>query len=384
MRDTPVRGQTSNIGFVFIPDTTSTTGAGKTGLTNASAGLNIAVRREKSAAFTSYTGANVGTIATLGTWVDPTTGKVNFRECDSTNAPGLYEMHFEDVRFGTADTSRKLIGMVQVTGGAQSPFEVQLLAVDSQDAAAGGMTRLDATVSSRTKPADTQARVTLVDTLTNYTGNTPQTGDSYPIVSNGSSGIAAVKSDTATAVTQSTNAAASALSADNKASLIKAQTDKLQFDGSNNVKAASGGDSPGITTLLARTAGSNITVLNPVGTNGSITLIRGRDYKAADGLALSLVNVAGTWPNLTGATSITLYAKSTQTGLVAFSVAGTSPVPTGANQSVRFEVAAATTAAIPATGNVFPYSYEVVAVLSDGNTVSLQTGLLNLQPNAST
>lgn len=38
---------------------------------------------------------------------------------------------------------------------------------------------LDADVSSRTKPADTQARVTLVDTLTTYTGNTPQTGDSY-------------------------------------------------------------------------------------------------------------------------------------------------------------------------------------------------------------
>ncbi len=36
---------------------------------------------------------------------------------------------------------------------------------------------LDATISSRTKPADTQARVTLVDTLTTYTGNTPQTAD---------------------------------------------------------------------------------------------------------------------------------------------------------------------------------------------------------------
>lgn len=38
---------------------------------------------------------------------------------------------------------------------------------------------LDATVSSRTKPADTQARVTLADTVTTYTGNTPQTGDNF-------------------------------------------------------------------------------------------------------------------------------------------------------------------------------------------------------------
>lgn len=38
---------------------------------------------------------------------------------------------------------------------------------------------IDATISSRTKPADTQARVTLVDTVTTYTGNTPQTGDNF-------------------------------------------------------------------------------------------------------------------------------------------------------------------------------------------------------------
>lgn len=38
---------------------------------------------------------------------------------------------------------------------------------------------LDAAISSRTKPSDTQARVTLVDTVTTYTGNTPQTGDNF-------------------------------------------------------------------------------------------------------------------------------------------------------------------------------------------------------------
>lgn len=38
---------------------------------------------------------------------------------------------------------------------------------------------IDAAISTRTKPADTQARVTLVDTVTAYTGNTPQTGDAY-------------------------------------------------------------------------------------------------------------------------------------------------------------------------------------------------------------
>jgi hypothetical protein len=130
------RGTTSHIAFVFLPDSTSTTGAGKTGLTNASAGLNIAVRREKSAAFTSYTGANISTITTLGTWADPTSGKCRFKEVDATNAPGLYELHFVDALYDTSDTSRKLLGFVQATGVAPTPFEIVLTSVDIQSSTA--------------------------------------------------------------------------------------------------------------------------------------------------------------------------------------------------------------------------------------------------------
>ena len=41
--------------------------------------------------------------------------------------------------------------------------------------------------------AATLARVTLVDTLTTYTGNTVQTGDSYAKVNDGIIGLAAIK-----------------------------------------------------------------------------------------------------------------------------------------------------------------------------------------------
>lgn len=51
---------------------------------------------------------------------------------------------------------------------------------------------IDATISSRTKPADTQARVTLVDTLTTYTGNTPQTGDAFTRVGAAGAGLTAI------------------------------------------------------------------------------------------------------------------------------------------------------------------------------------------------
>jgi hypothetical protein len=128
-----VRGLTGNIGFVFLGDSSSTNGAGKTGLTNASAGLNVSVRREKSATMTAYTGANVGAISTLGTWAAPGAGKVNFKEVDATNAPGLYELHFEDSKFDASDTSRSLVGMVTATGVVPAPFEIPLTAVDVQD-----------------------------------------------------------------------------------------------------------------------------------------------------------------------------------------------------------------------------------------------------------
>ncbi|MDQ3832235.1 MAG: hypothetical protein M3315_01100 [Actinomycetota bacterium] len=140
MKYLPVRGQTGNIAFVFLPDSASTVGAGKTGLTNASAGLTISVRREKSAAVTAYSGANIGTIATLGTWVNPGTGMVNFKEVDATNMPGVYELHFVDALFDTSDTSRKLVGMVQATGIAPSPFEMGLVAADLQDGVHLGLT----------------------------------------------------------------------------------------------------------------------------------------------------------------------------------------------------------------------------------------------------
>jgi hypothetical protein len=59
------------------------------------------------------------------------------------------------------------------------------------------VTNLDALISSRTKPSDTQARVTLVDTVTTYTGNTPQTGDGFarlgaPVGASISADIAAI------------------------------------------------------------------------------------------------------------------------------------------------------------------------------------------------
>jgi hypothetical protein len=151
------RASTSRMAVVFLPDSASTTGAGKTALTNASAGLNVSVRREKSSAVTTYSGANILGITTLGTWADPGAGKVRFKEIDATNQPGMYELQFVDSLVDASDTSRYISGMIQATGIAPTPFELALDATDAQNAASGGMTNLDAAVSSRSSHTAAQA-----------------------------------------------------------------------------------------------------------------------------------------------------------------------------------------------------------------------------------
>lgn len=187
MKSITKRGSASNLFVVFLPDAASTTGAGKTGLTNASAGLVVSVRRELSSVVTSYSSSNIMSITTLGIWVDPTAGKVRFKEIDASNQPGLYELQFVDSLFDTSDASRFLTGMVIATGIVPTPFEIELSAADLQDAAGFGLSRLDQSVGSRLASA------------------------SYAAPDN--VGIGA--------------AAASAASADGKATAIKARTDAL-------------------------------------------------------------------------------------------------------------------------------------------------------------
>lgn len=106
------RGSTSNIVKLFIPDNSVTTGAGVTGLTYASTNLRVSYLREKDAALTSYTGANIEDVTTLGTYQAPSSSsKCRFKE---TVIPGVYEIHFHNsaTAFGTGDTSQKVVVLV--------------------------------------------------------------------------------------------------------------------------------------------------------------------------------------------------------------------------------------------------------------------------------
>jgi hypothetical protein len=143
------RGATSNIIRVFLQDSASTTGAGKTALTSTSSGLIISTIADLEATATTYTSAatNVETITTLGTFAAPTASKCRFREVDATNFPGVYELQIADARFAVANSTQLLIS-IQCTGVAPVFVEYQLVAVDLMDTVRFGLTALPNTAIS--------------------------------------------------------------------------------------------------------------------------------------------------------------------------------------------------------------------------------------------
>lgn len=119
--------------------------------------------------------------------------------------------------------------------------------------------------------------------------------------------------------------------------------------------------------------GLAVTVVAPVAENLDLTLIKGDDYNNGDtGREVYWPNPAGTWPDLTGAT-ITFGAGHARTASV-LQKTGTVVTPTGANQKVRVNFAAADTDDLSAE----TYRYDVQATLSNGRIVTLARGRLFL------
>ncbi len=119
-------GTTSNILRVFLPDNTSTSGAGKTGLTFSSSGLIISTIADTESSATTYTQAasNIETITTNGTFAAPTSSKCRFKEVDATNHPGLYEVQIADARFAVSN-AKTLFVTISGAGVAPTTCEIQ-------------------------------------------------------------------------------------------------------------------------------------------------------------------------------------------------------------------------------------------------------------------
>jgi hypothetical protein len=138
------RGQGSIVLRVKILNSSVATGAGLTGLSSASSGLIISTIADNEASATAYTVAasNVETVTTLGTFAAPTAGKCRFREVDSTNHKGVYEIQLADARFSVSNAKSLLVSVLGATNAAETDVVIPLRDLDPFDSVRAGLTAL--------------------------------------------------------------------------------------------------------------------------------------------------------------------------------------------------------------------------------------------------
>ena len=137
-------GQGSIVLRVKLRNSSVSTGAGLTGLTSASTGLIISTIADNESSATAYTvaGSTIETITTLGTYAAPTATKCRFKEVDSTNHKGIYEIQIADARFAVSSAKSLLVSISGATNLAECDVVVPLRSVDPYDAVRFGMTAL--------------------------------------------------------------------------------------------------------------------------------------------------------------------------------------------------------------------------------------------------
>jgi len=120
--------QTSVILRVKLRDSGVSTGAGKTGLTSSSSGLLISTIADNESSATVYAqgSSNIESITTLGTFAAPTSGKCRFKEVDSTNHKGIYEIQIADARYAVSSAKSLMVSISGVSGMAECDVVVPL------------------------------------------------------------------------------------------------------------------------------------------------------------------------------------------------------------------------------------------------------------------
>lgn len=132
-------GSTSRIEHVFILDSTSTTGAGKTGLTNASVTAFYFRPGDTSTASRSITLSS----GTLGTF-----SSGGFKEVSATDLPGVYEFGVPNAVFAASANH----GIVMIKGSGIAPvlLEYDLVSYDPLDTVRLGLTAIPNVASGST------------------------------------------------------------------------------------------------------------------------------------------------------------------------------------------------------------------------------------------
>lgn len=129
-------GATSQSITIFIQDSSSTTGAGKTGLVAANLTL-----------YYTFTGTNAGSVvqslSDLAA-VNSAFSAGGIKEIDATNMKGFYRLDLPNAALA-AGKGNTVAFMIQDSGAhnvTPTPFEIELTGVDNQDGVRMGMTAL--------------------------------------------------------------------------------------------------------------------------------------------------------------------------------------------------------------------------------------------------
>lgn len=139
MKEIIKAGTTSKRQVIFVQDASKTTGVGLTGLTNASAGLKWYYYIESGN--TSTVVSVVG--QTLGTW---TSG--GFKEIDSTNMPGFYEIGIPNAVI--ASTAWSVMQLEGATNMVPVNVEFEIISADLNNGTNLGLTSLPGTAAATT------------------------------------------------------------------------------------------------------------------------------------------------------------------------------------------------------------------------------------------
>ena len=234
-------GSTSQSVNVFILDSASTTGDGKTGLVFNSAGLT---------AYYSHAGvdatATAITLATLAA-VNSAWSSGGFKEIDATNMPGWYRLDLPDAVIAASKGRSVAVHLKGASGMVPLPIEIELTGFDNQSATVllssgtgtgqldftGGIVKVDLQ-TIKTQAVTCAAGVTVLASVGTAATSTAQTGDAFARIGVNGAGLTAL-GDTRLAnldVASSTLATAANLATltgyvDTEVAAIKAKTDNL-------------------------------------------------------------------------------------------------------------------------------------------------------------
>ena len=240
-------GSTSQSVNVFILDSSSTTGAGKTGLVFNSAGLT---------AYYSFAGADAtATAITLATLeaVNSAWSSGGFKEIDATNMPGWYRFDVPDAVLASGKGRSVAVHLKGASGMVPLPIEIELTGFDNQSATVllssgtgtgqldftGGIVKVDLQ-TIKTQAVTCAAGVTVLASVGTAATSTAQTGDAFALIGTAGAGLTAI-GDTRLAnldVASSTLATAANLATltgyvDTEVAAIKAKTDNLPASPAN-------------------------------------------------------------------------------------------------------------------------------------------------------